>query len=978
MATQSTTDTIQIEPEPIVLRPMTPQAQERAAAKFAAEWQKLIDAGEVTSRRGNERSFSQTFWTDLLEHVLGVENPKFHIAFEDPVESDTTSFADGYIARTRVLIEQKSSTKDLDEKITQSDGTELTAYQQAQRYIPNMPLSKHPRWVVTCNFKEFRIHDMEHPNEAPESIALEDLGTMIHRLRFLTDDRHMQFSADRKKEIAASEQAGVIVGNIYKALLEECRRRGPVDADLMHSLNVLCVRLVFCLYAESAGIFGRYGMFREYMHNHQKDARTALINLFKVLDTPVLERERFLDEDLAEFPYVNGGLFRDTIEMPPITPEIAYTIFYGTDEGFNWRDISPTIFGAIFESTLNPETQHQNGMHYTSISNIRKVIGPLFLDDLEAELDGILGKYDEDYEKSIRGASSTRAREERRQTPVRNRNKALREFREKLASLKFFDPACGSGNFLTETYLQLRRLENKAIRHSLRFSDGVQMGLAAANANPIKVSIEQFFGIEINDFAVAVAQTALWIAEAQMLRETEEIINNDIEFLPLTTTGHIVTGNALRMDWEDVVPSSQVSYCYGNPPFLGFTYMSAEQKRDMESIFGKVRNLDYVCAWYRKALDYAGPTTECAFVSTNSITQGETAARFWPFMNGAHLNFAHTTFAWDNEAVHQAHVHVVVIGFGKRAREVKVLYTAGHAQVVNNINYYLQNAPSRLIKSRTRPLCQVEAMVYGNKFADGGSLILNENERDALLKEDPDAATYVHELIGAAEFINNKHRWCLWLDGISPSELRKHPKIMERVQACKKMRQGSVAKAIQKFAETPWLAAQRTQPENKPCLVIPCVSSEQRRYVPMGFIQPGVIVTNLVQIVPEASMYTFGMLTSSVHMAWMRAFAGRLKSDYRYSKDIVYNNFPWPDPTPKHKARIEETAQAILDARALYPDSSLADLYDEATMPQELRQAHNANDKAVMAAYGFTGTETEPEIVARLMQMYADLSANAD
>ena len=918
---------------------MTETERRITAKAFATAWK----------GKGDEKQETQRFWLSLLRNVYGVEKAEDAIEFERRVEVDnsngttTTKYIDCYIRQTRTLIEQKGIKIDLSKGEIQSDGANLRPYQQARRYGGALPNAEQPRWIVVCNFQTFEIHDMNRPNEEPEVVALADLEREYHRLNFLVDTGNENI----KKEMEISLQAGQLVGVLYDALLKQYI--DPDSSEALKSLNALCVRLVFCLYAEDAGIFGRHLMFHDYLQAHRSEARQALINLFRVLDTRVEERDPYLDDDLLAFPYVNGGLFADeNIIIPKLDEGIVDLILHKASEDFDWSDISPTIFGAVFESTLNPETRRSGGMHYTSIENIHKVIDPLFLDDLKAELEEI---------KTIK--------------VEKTRNEKLRNFQLRCAELRFLDPACGSGNFLTETYLCLRHLENEVIAMLLHN----QMVLEDETVNPIKVSIDQFYGIEINDFAVSVAKTALWIAESQMMEETAEIVASHLDFLPLKTNAHIVEGNALRLDWESVVPKDKLSYIMGNPPFVGFTYMTATQKEDMQSIFPDVRNLDFVSAWYKIASDFIQETKiECGFVSTNSITQGETVSSLWRFLNVC-INFAYRTFIWESEAKIKAHVHCVIIGFAAFDRKFKLLYQEGQAKTVQNINAYLCDAPNVIIASRSKPLCNIPQMIYGNKPADGGHLIIEDSDYLDFVASEPQARRYIKPLLGAVEYLHGKKRWCLWLEGISPGELKKCPLVYQRVEQCKKAREDSVAAAIRKFAETPMLFAQRTQPVGKPYIIVPRVSSERRRYVPMGFIDGDTIVSDAVQIVPDASIYEFGILISNVHMAWMRAVCGRLKSDYRYSKDVVYNNFPWPAPTEAQKAKIEQTAQAILDARALYPDSSLADLYDETTMPPELRKAHQENDRAVMRAYGFDiKTMTESTCVAELMKMYQKLT----
>ena len=917
--------------------------QQRAAAKdFTKYW----------TGRGDEKQETQRFWIDLLRNVYGVEEPEKAIEFEYPVKLDHVSFIDGYIRETRVLIEQKGADIDLRRGYKQSDGSMLTPYQQARRYAGYLPHDMNPHWIVVCNFREFHIHDMNRPNDEPEVVALDDLEKEYHRLNFLVDTGDENI----KKEMEVSLQAGEIVGVLYDTLLKQYK--DPESPETLKSLNALCVRLVFCLYAEDAEIFGGHGKFHDYMQRHQSDARRALIDLFRVLDTKPEARDPYMDDDLAAFPYVNGGLFADEdIIIPRLDENIVDLILHRASEDFDWSSISPTIFGAVFESTLNPETRRSGGMHYTSIENIHKVIDPLFLDDLKAEL------------KEIQEIAIERTRKVK-----------LKAFQAKLAGLTFLDPACGSGNFLTETYLSLRRLENKVLA-ALNYNQ-----LILDMNNPIQVSISQFYGIEINDFAVTVAKTALWIAESQMMKETEDIMHMSLDFLPLKSYANIVEGNALRLDWESVVPKNKLNYIMGNPPFVGYSLQSKEQKTDILFIYidekGKpyktAGKIDYVSGWYFKASAFMqGTGIRTAFVSTNSITQGEQVAGVWkPLYDrfGIHIDFAHRTFRWDSEASVKAHVHCVIVGFSiAQNNEKHRLYTSDHVAIAENINAYLLDAPNVFISNRNKPLCEVPLMTTGNRPADGGHLIIENDDYEDFISKEPNAISYIKKLIGSAEFINNKKRWCLWLVGVSPVELRKMPEVMKRVQACKTDRENSPDVGRQKLAATPSLFRETNNPDKY--IVVPKVSSEQRRYIPIGFLDETTIPTDLVFTISNITIYHFGILTSNVHMAWMRAVCGRLKSDYRYSKDVVYNNFPWPTPTDTQKTKIEETAQAILDARALYPDSSLADLYDETTMPPELRKAHQQNDKAVMRAYGFDiKTTTETSCVAELMRMYQKLT----
>ena len=905
--------------------------------------------------KGYEKGESQKFWLSLLS-AYGVEHPEQYIDFENKVMMDHTSFIDGYIAKTKVLIEQKSIGKDLRAPIKQSDGMLLTPFQQAQRYMVNLPVSQHPKYVVTCNFSSFLVYDMEHPFQQPEEIFLENLETEYYRLKFLVDDKN----AHLKKEMQVSMAAGELVGKLYDAFRKQYLE--PDSEESLKSLNKLCVRLVFCLYAEDAGIFGEHGMFHDYLNAYPaKHLRKALIELFHVLDTKVEDRDKYMEESLAAFPYVNGGLFaEEDIEIPQFTEEIKNLLLEKASADFDWSEISPTIFGAVFESTLNPETRRKGGMHYTSIENIHKVIDPLFLDELKDELTLI-----------------------KNEKVKKQRKQKLEAYQKKLAGLKFFDPACGSGNFLTESYLCLRRLENETIR----LITGGEIILGEL-LNPIQVSIGQFYGIEINDFAVSVAKTALWIAESQMLKETESIVHLNLDFLPLKSFTNIVEGNALRLDWESVVPKAELNYIMGNPPFVGYSLQSKEQKADMLSVYvdenGKpyktAGKIDYVAGWYFKAAKFMqGTSVRTAFVSTNSITQGEQVASVWkPLYErfGIHIDFAWRTFRWDSEASIKAHVHCVIIGFScSKNSVVKRLYMNDDAiaKEVNDINPYLLNQKFLFIENIKFPLsANIPIMLSGNRPTDGGYLILSPEEKEQLLASEPNSQKFIKRFMMGYEFINNVPRYCLWLVNATPAELKQMPMVKKRILMCKEAREKSPDKGRQRLALTPMLFREQLNPKN--FIAIPKVSSEQRKYIPMGFMNDEVIAGDKLFIVPDATIYHFGVLTSNVHMAWMRAVCGRLEMRYSYSINIVYNNFPWPSPTDAQKAKIEKTAQAILDARALYPDSSLADLYDEATMPSELRQAHRNNDRAVMEAYGMSVKDTtEESCVAKLMEMYQKL-----
>ncbi|MBQ3992109.1 MAG: class I SAM-dependent DNA methyltransferase, partial [Bacteroidaceae bacterium] len=841
-----------------------------AAAEFAERWR----------GRGYERGESQSFWLDLLSNVFGIETPTDgFIRFEDHRMVDASNFIDARIPSTRVLIEQKSLGKDLRKGILQSDGSMLNPFQQARRYVVSLPLSEHPRWIVTCNFSEFLVYDTEQPNGEPEQILLENLGKEYYRLMFLVDEKSEHIS----KEMRVSMQAGKIVGNIYEALLEQY---ADDSAEALRWLNILCVRIVFCLYAEDAGVF-RHDQFHDFLSTYEaKDLRRALRDLFEVLNTPTEKRSKYLQDDLKAFPYTNGGLFEEEIEIPQFTETLKQTVLQNASLDFDWSEISPTIFGAVFESTLNPETRRSGGMHYTSIENIHKVIDPLFLNDLRHELDEIL-------EEKVE----------------RQRQKKLDAYQDRLASLTFLDPACGSGNFLTETYLSLRRLENEAIRerhHGQSF-------LGFEEMNPIKVSIQQFYGIEINDFAVSVATTALWISEAQMLRETEKIIKRDINFLPLKTYHNIREGNALRMDWDVIeIPSDiptihaknvhlliepeqtlaseptaeyneinivtqhldsevrsnkrryQVQYDYimGNPPFVGARIMDESQKADMIHVFGakwkNVGNMDYVSCWYKRAANYMRLNENCktALVSTNSICQGEQVANLWQslFSDGIRINFAHRTFRWDSEATLKAHVHCIIVGFSKKTQEECQLFDNDKTIKASHINAYLMDAPDVFVASRQNPISHVPEIGIGNKPIDGGNYLFTKEQMEEFISLEPKSSTFFKPWYGSEEFIHQKPRYCLWLGDCSPAELRQMPHCMKRIEAVREVRLASPSAGTRKLAERPT----RFHVENMPkgnYIIIPRVSSEKRRYIPMGFMSPDAFSSDAVHLIPDATLY---------------------------------------------------------------------------------------------------------------------------
>ena len=923
--------------------------KKKKADEFVKKWE----------GRGYEKGESQSFWNGLLRDILDIERPEDFIEYEDQVLMDkSTGFIDGYIPSSKILIEQKSIEKDLNKAVKQSDGSLLTPFEQAKRYIVDLPVDRHPRWVITCNFREFHIYDMNRPGGDPDILLLKDLPKEYYRLSFITDTENVHL----KKEMEISVKAGDIVGEIYDAFKTEYK--DMTSRHAVESLNKLCVRLVFCLYAEDAELFKFRGQFHDYLNSYSaREMRQALIDLFKVLDTPLEKRESlYMTEDVLDFPYVNGGLFSDEdIEIPLITEKIRTLLLAKASDDFDWTEISPTIFGAVFESTLNPETRRAGGMHYTSIDNIHKVIDPLFLDELKEELAGI--------------------KELKQRKSIVDRAKA---FQDKLSKLVFLDPAAGSGNFLTESYISLRRLENEALRliyeGQMTFID------------PIKVSIGQFFGIEINDFAVAVARTALWIAESQMKRATEDMFNINLEYLPLKSFPNIREANALTIDWANVVPPEDVDYIMGNPPFVGASMMSAAQKKEVTDIYGKIHlsnSVDYVGGWYYKASDMMERNSKikAALVSTNSITQGEQVYPLWKGLindKDIEIDFAYRTFRWDSEANLKAHVHCVIIGFSKRSTDnnKKILFESnGRKKIIeNNISPYLIEAPNIIVQSTSKPLCDVPKMTKGNQPTDDGNFIFSEKEKEKLIKEDPSVEHLIYRYVGAKDYLNdNEKRYCMWLKDVDPSEYVGNDEIIRRINAVKVFREKSTAAPTRKSAETPYKFFSTPQRKTD-YLIIPRVSSERRRYIPIGFMPPDVIAADSCSIVLDASLYMFGVLISNAHMAWMRTVAGRLEMRYRYSGAMVYNTFPWPDANDEQKQKIEETARMILEARKKYASVSLAQLYDPERMITftELLKAHQQNDKAVMAAYGITPDmeeyKSEAACVAVLMKMYQKMT----
>lgn len=923
---------------------MTYAQKVAAARKFVQRWQ----------GRGQEKSDTHTFWLDLCDSVIGME----HVATTVLFESQTTDrgWIDAVIPDAKTFIEQKSIGVDLDRPEVRQ-GIAVTPFEQAKRYADSQRNSQRPDTIIVSNFETFRIHDLDQdkPAENYTEFSLDELPDQLHLLDFLVDPRVQR--ARREKSVSLT--AGELIGKLYRLLSKQYQ--DPDSAESQHSLNVLLVRIVFCLYAEDAGVFGKNAFYNYLADIQPRMARNALRSLFKNLDTPLVDRDPYDAEDFAAFPYVNGGLFRDRgAEIPNFTDDILDVLLNEVSAGTDWSQISPTIFGGVFESTLNPETRHAGGMHYTSPENIHRVVDPLFLDELTDELEAILT------EEGV-GA-------------VKRRNN-LKRYQDKIADLRFFDPACGSGNFLTETYISLRRLENTVLselaRHqtSLVFED--------VEKSPVKVNVNQFYGIEINDFAVSVAQTALWIAKLQADLETDILTSGRVNILPLMDSPNIVQGNALQEDWTEVLAPVDCDYVIGNPPFLGHSNLADKQKEDRARIFGKKGGmLDYVACWYKLAADYMVDTKiQAALVSTNSITQGQQVEPLWKplFENGIIINFAHRTFVWRTDSSDPAAVHVVIVGFSYADRKEKLLYAyEGHELVrtdrVTHINGYLVDAPDVFVTRRSKPISNVPKMIAGGKPTEGGHLLLTQEEKDQLIQDEPLAEKWIQPFSMGAEFINGKDRFCLWLKDISPTELKAMPKVMDRVKKVKDYRIESKKEATQKKAETPWLFDEVKYDGKGDYIAIPKVSSERRSYIPMGFVDDGMIPGDKLFFVPTNSRFIFGMLMSRPHNAWMRSVGGRLKSDYSYANTIIYNNFVFPEVTSRQKEEIQAAGQAVIDARGPYMEggATLSDLYDPENnwLYPQLSKAHQELDAAVERAYGLDPGSDEKEIVELLFQLY--------
>ena len=916
-------------------------------SEFAARW----------NGRGYEKGEAVQFWIELQE---AIGYPNIHSTVYEH-HLDNGGYVDAWLRDGSVIVEQKGFDVDLD-KPELRQGTMKTPLMQALDYVDELKPVDQPRYVVICNFATFRVYDRNAWSRSqlekhPFEFTLEELATHPEYLSFLTDPVNARF--EKEKEI--SIRAGAAIGRLYDRLAE-CYI-DPDAPESRHALNVLCVRIVFCLFCEDADLFERNAFFNYLNQFPASQMRGALRRLFRALDTHPDNRDPY-DTDVNAFPYVNGGLFHGEVEIPNIDEATRSFLLDDISAGVDWSDISPTIFGGIFESTLNPETRRQGGMHYTSPENIHKVIDPLFLDALESEFSQI--------------------RSDVMLTPRQKRNR-LAKLHERICAMRFLDPACGSGNFLTETYLCLRRLEDSILRE-LRQG---QMALALADEEEagLRVSLGQFYGIEINDFAVTVAQAALWISRLKANGETMMMVDVDSGDFPLDEAANIVHGNALRIDWNEILPAGQCSFIMGNPPFKGahaHPPRTATQTDELKDAFGNSRGIgeaDYVAAWFAKAADYQQVSgSPFAFVATSSITQGQQPGLIWPYLfrRGWHISFAYKPFLWGSDASDAAAVAVTIIGVHKAVCGPNTLFETEYKtgsivgrKEVECINPYLIIGADVLVQSRKQPLCDVPKIGIGNKPIDGGNFLFDKESMEDFISKEPAATPLFHQWLGATEFINGKPRYVLWLGDLTDGDLESLPECRKVVDAVREYRLASTSAETRKIADKPT----RFHVENIPrgtSILIPQTSSERRTYIPIGFVQPGVFCSNAVRLISNASLYHYGVLQSLFHNAWMRIVTGRMKSDYQYAGEIVYNNFIWPDPTPEQRETIEACAHAVLDARNNHPDKSLADLYDPDKMPADLLLAHKALDKAVEEAYRVDFNSDEEKIVAHLFKLYAE------
>lgn len=938
------------------------------------------------SGRGYEKGEASSFWIDLFQTVLGLDDAIERLQFEVPIKtlaSDSSGFIDVHIPSASTIVEMKSSGVDLAKK-EMRQGRMVTPAEQARDYANGFPYSLRPRYLIACNFEEMWVYDTARNPLADKPlyrIPLEDLPRQVDVLRFL--------SGEAKPPEVLAREVSVEAGRIMGRLHEHAERAygDTSKPSVQHTVSVLLTRLMFLMFAEDAGLLlsaKKDGVrdnlaFRDYVRSWSpENLSTGLKVLFDWLDTKPEDRDPYASEKLRAFPYINGGLFREKIPIPTLDEDFRHTLIVDGCQEFDWSGVSPTVFGSIFEGALSPDHRRANGQHFTTPEAIHRVIDPLFLDGLK--------------ERFVDACN--------RDTAGGARTKALLSLQDEIAAVSVLDPAAGSGNFLTESYLSLRRLENRVLFElsytgkgagdQTAFSGGLFSD--AMDLQP-KVSLANFHGIELEDYACCVARTALWIAEIQADRDTSKVLTVTRPALPLNDYEGIVCANALRIDWNDVVSSDRVTHICGNPPFLGAYRLDATQKADRKRLFGAGGGvLDYVACWYVKAAEYMGDgPIKATFVSTNSICQGQQVEPLWGrlFSLGFHIDFAWTTFFWSSEADDPAHVHVVIVGFSKTGEKPRVLHRTreGEAVLCDNINGYLMAAPDWFVTKSTRQVSGMPSMAQGFKPADGGSLIMTAVEAEELVVAEPEAKTWIRPYSMGKDFVDGKARWCLWLEKATLSDISRMPMVEARVQACKKWRSEQVQTGDSyKLRDIPQLFRPCNKFVDGIYIGVPQVTSANRSYIPMGFVTDGMIPGNKLYFIPTGSLFLFGVLR--FHNAWMRTVGGRLKSDYSYSNTIVYNTFVFPDPTEDQRAAVERCAQAVLDARAAHPGSSLAEMYDGispvpegATGAQarkfdrfvfsDLKDAHDALDAAVEAAYGVDFGGDEGKIVAHLFGLYA-------
>jgi hypothetical protein len=888
------------------------------AINFSKEWQDET----------KEHAESQSFWNDFF-NIFGISRRRV-ASFEEPVKKlgDKRGRIDLFWKGT-LLVEHKSKGKNLDD-----------AYVQALDYFPGLKENELPKYVLISDFYTFRLHNLEE--DISHEFTIDELYKNVNLFGFILGYTTQKI----REEDPINIQAAELMGKLHDKLKDT-----GYDG---HPLELFLVRILFLQFAEDSNIFEK-GIFTEYVeyrtNEDGSDLGAKLTELFQVLNTVEEKRLTTRDESIASFPYTNGKLFEEFLPIPAFDSQMRDILLECCY--LDWSKISPAIFGSLFQSIMDKAHRRNLGAHYTSEANILKLIKPLFLDELY-----------ERFEK------------------IKKNKKKLQEFHKELSTLNFLDPACGSGNFLIIAYRELRILELEILK--VLYTESV-LDIESI----VWCDVDQFHGIEVEEFPAQIAQVAMWLIDHQMNMTISEHFGAYFVRLPLKKSANIVHGNSLQLEWEDVIAKDRLTYILGNPPFIGSKLLNPIQRKEMEVIFDGVKNgkvLDYVTAWYLKAAKYIQETNiKVAFVSTNSIAQGEQVGILWKeLFENYHIkiHFAHQTFNWSNEAKSNAAVHVVIVGFAnfdtetKRVYEYEDIKSDAHEKKVKNINSYLVEGDDLVIESRSKPMCKTPKMSFGNMPLDGGNLIISDDEKEDFLKQEPNAKKYVLPLVSAREFLNGKYRWCLWLEDINPTELRSMPLVMQRVENVRVFRESSKAPSTQKHALTPTLFRDRNRPDT--FIVVPRVSSERRQYIPMGFFDKNYIVSDTCLSIPNGDLFLFGQLTSKMHMAWVKYTCGRLKSDYRYSKDLVYNNYPFPkDVSDKNKKAVETKAQAILDIRAEFTDSSLADLYDPLAMPPKLKRAHQGLDKAVDKCYTTKAFKNDKERIEFLFELYEEyLSAN--